>query len=65
MATTWEALYYTDTEFHQLHEQSSGFNDDINRNKPSREKDESFESFIDDGSTELIKNSPGIVAHLH
>lgn len=64
MATTWAALCYTEEEFHQLYEQSSGFNDDINRNRPSREKDETFESFMDDGSTELIKNSPNIVRHL-
>lgn len=65
MENEWEDLYYTEEEFDRLHELSSGFNDDINRNKPEREDGESFESFIEKGSTELIKNWPGTVARLH
>lgn len=65
MENEWDELYYTEEEFHQLHELSSGFNDDINRNKRDRKDGESFGSFIDKGSTELIKSWPDTVARLH
>jgi hypothetical protein len=60
----WESLMYSDNEFHTLYEASKGFNDDINKNHRIRKSDESFSSFVDEGSSALIEEHPSLVKML-
>lgn len=60
----WEALMYSDEEFHTLYEVSEGFNDDINRNHRIRGKDEAFSTFIDEGSSALVEEHLAMVKRL-
>lgn len=60
----WEALLYTKEEFHQLCEASKRFDDDLNKNHRVRQEDETFASFIDQGSDALIADHPNLVKKL-
>ena len=59
-----EKLLYTDEEFHTLYNISGGFNDDVNKNHRVRGMDETFASFIDEGSTALINEHASLIEQL-